>query len=177
MAEADIFAVSEVHVRGWQFAHEGLVPQSHLDGLDVAENAERRRGWFARAGDTVENLVAEDAGGSVIGWACLGPYRDDEGVGGMEHDGEVYALYLRPEVVGHGVGRALADAVAARAAARGFGWLRLWVLEGNARARRFYERAGFAADGGVEPFTVAGVDLPELRYARRLDAPEPTRSA
>ncbi|MEV5463785.1 GNAT family N-acetyltransferase, partial [Streptomyces cellulosae] len=38
----------------------------------------------------------------------------------------------------------------------------------NDRARRFYERAGFRADGAEEPFEVDGVAVPEVRYARPL---------
>ncbi len=45
---------------------------------------------------------------------------------------------------------------------RGF----LWVLKGNARARRFYEIAGFAADGAEEAYEVDGVPVPEVRYVR-----------
>ncbi len=170
MAEADIDAVADVHVSSWRFAYAGLIPQPYLDGLSVEGNAERRRARFAVGDERVENLVAEDAAGEVVGWACLGPYRDDEGVGGMERDGEMYALYLRPGHIGHGIGHLLTEAVTRRAAERGFLWLRLWVLEGNERARRFYERAGFSADGGAEPFTVDGVDVPEIRYAKRLTA-------
>jgi hypothetical protein len=44
----------------------------------------------------------------------------------------------------------------------------LWVLRDNARARRFYERSGFRADGVEEPYEVAGVAVPEVRYAREL---------
>lgn len=44
----------------------------------------------------------------------------------------------------------------------------LWVLEQNTRARRFYEAAGFAADGTREPFEVADVEVPEVRYIRTL---------
>ena len=44
----------------------------------------------------------------------------------------------------------------------------LWVLKGNARARRFYVRAGFRADGAEEPFEVDGVGVPEVRYVRVL---------
>jgi RimJ/RimL family protein N-acetyltransferase len=43
----------------------------------------------------------------------------------------------------------------------------LWVLAGNARARRFYERAGFAADGAENVLTGLGGVL-EVRYARPL---------
>jgi RimJ/RimL family protein N-acetyltransferase len=44
----------------------------------------------------------------------------------------------------------------------------LWVLKGNTRARRFYERQGFAADGAEEPFEVDGVPVPEVRYTKAL---------
>jgi ribosomal protein S18 acetylase RimI-like enzyme len=42
----------------------------------------------------------------------------------------------------------------------------LWVLRDNTRARRFYERYGFHADGVEEPFHVAGAAVPEVRYAK-----------
>jgi predicted GNAT family N-acyltransferase len=51
------------------------------------------------------------------------------------------------------------------AAARGFSEMRLFVVTGQARARRFYEREGFAAVG--EPFD-PGMGLPTLIYRRAL---------
>jgi len=43
----------------------------------------------------------------------------------------------------------------------------LWTLTENARARRFYARAGFAPDGATNILTALG-DVEELRYARDL---------
>jgi len=40
----------------------------------------------------------------------------------------------------------------------------LWVFTDNPRARRFYERAGFAPDGTTHTFEIAGAEIPELRY-------------
>jgi GNAT superfamily N-acetyltransferase len=40
----------------------------------------------------------------------------------------------------------------------------LWVLCDNARARRFYEIAGFRADGSVQDADLYGATLPEVRY-------------
>ncbi|UQA92253.1 GNAT family N-acetyltransferase [Streptomyces halobius] len=51
-----------------------------------------------------------------------------------------------------------------RARASGFRSLRLWVVRGNARAQRFYERAGLAPDGSEEAYEVGGISAPELRY-------------
>ncbi|MFD8381096.1 GNAT family N-acetyltransferase [Streptomyces sp. NPDC059679] len=165
MTEADIDAVAAVRVRGWQAAYRGLIPQAHLDGLSVEKDAARRREFFSRGLGDVVNLVAENAGGKVVGWACLGPYRDRDLPSG---DAELYAIYVRPDQIGTGIGHALLTESITRAAERGFPHLRLWVLEGNTHARHFYERAGFTPDGGQEDYEVEGVPVPELRYARSL---------
>ncbi|CAL9289005.1 N-acetyltransferase family protein [Streptomyces sp. SudanB182_2057] len=160
MALADCDRVSEIRVCGWRHAYRGLVPQPFLDRLDVAADAGRRRERFARGEGPVVNLVAE-RDGRVLGWAAVGPYRD-----GARHtaDAELYALYVDPAHLGGGIGRALLAAAAERcpAGAR----LLLWVFEGNAPARRFYERAGFRADGAEESFEADGVPVPEVRYVR-----------
>lgn len=80
----------------------------------------------------------------------------------------MYALYVHPDQMGQGVGRALLTESVARCSAAGHGRLLLWVLKENDRARRFYERAGFRADGAEEPFEVDGVAVPEVRYTRTL---------
>lgn len=162
MAESDIEAVSTVRVRGWQFAYAGLMPQSHLDAMTVAADAARRRSMFT-AGRSV-NLVTE-LDGNVVGWASFGPCRDEDADPG---DGELYALYVHPDHLSTGIGRALMGQVLEQAAALGHAVLRLWVLEHNVRARRFYERAGFTPDGAAEPYEVDGTLVPEVRYARRL---------
>ncbi|WP_260460296.1 GNAT family N-acetyltransferase [Streptomyces sp. WAC04114] len=165
MTLADCEGVAEVRVGGWRSAYRGLVPQSYLDRLSVEEDAERRRAYLAQGDGSVVNLVAEDTGGEIVGWACHGPYRDGE-VG--TEDAELYAVYVHPDQMGRGVGRALLAESVARCAAAGHGRLLLWVLKENDRARRFYERAGFRADGAEEPFEVDGVDVPEVRYSRPL---------
>ncbi len=40
----------------------------------------------------------------------------------------------------------------------------------NARARRFYERTGWHADGVTREDDEGGFVIPEVRYARRFDA-------
>lgn len=103
----------------------------------------------------------------MAGWGCYGPDRDADASPGSA---ELYALYVLPELLSTGIGRALMDELTSRAAEAGYRTMRLWVLAGNDRARRFYAKAGFAPDGAAEPFEVAGVAVPEVRYARRLSA-------
>lgn len=166
MTADDIPAVAEIRVRGWQAAYAGIVPGSYLDAMDPAQDADRRRQALAAgSGGRVRNLVAEDADGTVTGWAAFGPYR---GLPDGTRDGELYALYVRPERIGTGLGSALTAAVLADSARLGRARLLLWVLEANARARRFYTAAGFAPDGAHTSDTYDGVEVREMRYVREL---------
>ncbi|MGV9555562.1 N-acetyltransferase family protein [Streptomyces sp. NPDC003401] len=166
MTLADCDRVAEIRVRGWQSAYRGLMPQSHLDALSVREDAERRRDRFTRGDGGVVNLVAERAG-EVVGWAAYGPYREGEARTG---EAELYAIYVDPARVGGGIGGALLAESVRRSTAAGRRRMHLWVLRDNTPARRFYERAGFWADGAEEPFEVAGARVPEVRYTRLLTA-------
>ncbi|NEB13407.1 GNAT family N-acetyltransferase [Streptomyces coelicoflavus] len=165
MTLADCDRVSRIRVRGWQSAYRGLMPQPYLDAMDVTADAERRRALFARTSDDVVHLVAEDESGEVVGWACVGPYRDGEA---RTADAELYALYVDIGRAGAGVGQTLLRESVRRCETAGQARMLLWVLKGNTRARRFYERAGFAPDGAEEPCVVEGVPVPEVRYARPL---------
>ena len=44
----------------------------------------------------------------------------------------------------------------------------LYVLDDNPRARRFYEREGWALDGGTKRDEFLGLEVTELRYRRNL---------
>ena len=44
----------------------------------------------------------------------------------------------------------------------------LWVLDSNRRARRFYEKAGWAEDGTTKMDDSLGITLSEVRYRIRL---------
>ena len=74
--------------------------------------------------------------------------------------GSLEALYVLPDAWGGGVGSALHDA--AVDALRPLSTeARLWVLEANATARRFYERRGWRLDGRerVVPFPPHPLDV------------------
>ena len=74
----------------------------------------------------------------------------------------------RPRPLGAGVGRTLLAAAQAELTRLGYTEAVLWVLPNNARARRFYEVAGWITDGIQRTSEVLGVVVPEVRYRRRL---------
>ncbi|MDI3407006.1 GNAT family N-acetyltransferase [Streptomyces cavernicola] len=167
MTPDDCPAVAEIRVRGWQFAYAGLIPQSYLDAMDIAADTERCRERQARGDPAVVGLVAERAG-TTVGWASFGPYRDSDL---PPTDTELYALYVHPEHIGTGAGRALMRSVLAHCTALATPRVRLWVLRDNMRARRFYASAGFTPDGAEEVSELDGVRVPELRLTLPLPAP------
>ncbi|SCF96236.1 L-amino acid N-acyltransferase YncA [Streptomyces sp. DconLS] len=169
MREEDIHGVSTVRVKGWQAAYAGMVPQDYLDALTVTEDARRRRDMFERADGTVLNLVAEE-NGTVVGWAALGPSREDDR---RPQDGELLALYTAPDRLGTGIGKALMRQTLIDARERSFRRLVLWVLAANTSARRFYEHAGFLPDGASTDWPVNGALVPEVRYGKDLAQPNP----
>ena len=119
----------------------------------------------------------EDGGGNgIVGYAAFGPETDVLGApwphplstdGEERRVAELYALYVRPAWWSTGTGRALMDRVLARSVAAGYSSVTLWVLRDNRRARRFYERAGFAPDGATNVLTGLG-DVLEVRYRQQL---------
>jgi GNAT superfamily N-acetyltransferase len=80
----------------------------------------------------------------VVGFSSLVPSRD---AGAAPATAEVAAIYVDPDALRAGVGRALMQASLEAARARGDRALTLWVLDANHGARRFYERCGFVWDG------------------------------
>lgn len=161
MGAADIEAVSRIRVRGWLAAYAGIVPQTYLDAMSVEDDARQRREWFSHPGRTSRDLVALGDRGPV-GWICCGPCRSE--VPGPGSVGEVYALYVAPDLTGQGIGRTLLDEAHAQMKGDGFEASALWVLRDNRRAQHFYEQAGYQADGAAQDDVYDGVTLTELRY-------------
>jgi GNAT superfamily N-acetyltransferase len=153
----DSAAIATLHTRATQWTYRGLMPDAHLDGLSPRVDS-----WRAQLGDDARHVLVADDGARLLGFATSGPSEDAT----LGTDcGELYAIYLEPDVVGTGIGRALFAAAVEDLRARKFTRAILWVLEGNARARRFYEAAGWSADGATKIDARPDHVRHELRYA------------
>ena len=84
-------------------------------------------------------LIAEDAG-RPAGFAFLEHHTD---YFTADRHGHLGMIAVTDAAEGHGVGAALLRAAEDWARAQGYAKLTLNVFDGNARARRAYERAGF----------------------------------
>jgi GNAT superfamily N-acetyltransferase len=137
---ADFLATLSVDAR--QMAWQSLL-ESNVD--------DRSPAWIA------------ERGGRPIGYVVAGPPRDEDL---STRAAEIYAIYVYPEDWRTGAGRALLNAATAELAARGAETLVLWVLEGNAPARAFYETMGWNPDGGRQELDMGGFKTFEVRYRR-----------
>lgn len=153
----DASAIARIHVAGWQHAYRGCMSDALLDGLSVADRTASWVTWLTREAPGFRYRVAK-ADGEIVGFASIGPAR------GVADCGELYAIYIRPDRIGTGSGRALlADALSGlRELGHDHGIL--WVLRDNVRARQVYAAAGWMPDGGEKAVDFGGERLVEVRY-------------
>ena len=116
--------------------------------------------------DPPKDLVAE-VDGVVVGFANVGPFRYEPAVTpDSKIVGELWAMYVDPNSWGSGVGDELMAATLEELDRLGAVRSYLWVLEGNGRARRFYERHGWRSDDVTKTFDAGGTQISEIRYSR-----------
>jgi ribosomal protein S18 acetylase RimI-like enzyme len=155
----DLHAIALLHVSTWQKAYRGVVPQPYLDQLSVDA---RQAAWadiFEKGGS--ELSVAEDSG-EILGFISYGKSRDNDASG---NTGEIYAIYVAPQHWSTGIGWGLLQYSWQDLNNRAFTCAAVWVLVENARAIRFYERAGFRQCRGSETsIDIGGKRLLEVRY-------------
>lgn len=148
--DAEVRGKAYVHWKCWQTTYPGLVSQAYLDAFTLEKSQEKALLWR-------DNLLVAKDGDRVVGFAGYG----DRGPEASDV-GEVFALYVLPAYHGTGVGQQLLDAALNRLS--DYPRICLWVLRGNARAIRFYEKNGFHATG--EELFSPRIDALEIRMIK-----------
>ena len=154
---ADVPAVARIHVASWNVAYRGIMPDPVIARTDLAY---RTRFWTERIATLECPVLLIDEGGETVAFCQMIPSPDSDD--DPRAVGHITSIHVLPQLRGRGHGRALLDHACAEFRRRGYGQVTLWVLEGNASARRFYEQRGFKEDGGRK--TYPGTDVPEVRY-------------
>ncbi|MGH3186248.1 MAG: GNAT family N-acetyltransferase [Streptosporangiaceae bacterium] len=170
---ADAAEISGVQRDSWLAAYHGIIAHEIIDRVTAPDGGARVRQVFRTRPWQRVVVAAEEQ--DIVGYASFGPELDvfapwphPVSPAGREGQvGEVYALYVHPAWWSTGTGRALMDHVLAKVSRAGFPNVMLWVLERNARARGFYERAGFRPDGASHVLAGLG-GIVEIRYRREL---------
>jgi GNAT superfamily N-acetyltransferase len=163
-------AVAAVQRRAWRHGHRGLLPDAFLDDLDLSYLGAYWTGRATVSPTPRHRLLVAGPRGEVHGAVDVGPAQDDTGpVGpdGLPVAGEVRNLFVDPSAQGAGLASALLAVAFEVLVAQGCPEIVLWVLEGNARARRLYEHRGWSPDDGRRPSPVGDGALSEVRYRTR----------
>lgn len=161
-AGPDLEAIGALHLASRIAAYAGIVSADDLAGTTPAAMADWWRERWRWERDEHRFTVA-DVDGTIAGFTYAGP--DEEPDAAVLH-----AIHVTPGRVGSGLGRLLLADVEAW-----FGthpeWHRatLWVLEGNTRARGFYEHHGWRPDGTTRIAPIGNAMVPQVRYARSVD--------
>ena len=189
---ADASQIAGVMRDSWFAAYEGIIARQIIDRVTAPDGGARVRQSFRTrpwqrmiaavappsppATAAAEAETDTEAAPGIIGYASFGPERDVLGMswpyprtaaGAEGRVAELYALYVHPAWWSTGTGRALMDQVLAKVSSAGYQSITLWVLQDNARARCFYERAGFAPDDARHVLDDLG-GVTEIRYRRDL---------
>ena len=147
--DEEIRGKAYVHWKAWQEAYAGLVDRSYLDKLTLEKCTELAFRWS-------DNILVAKESGKVVGFVGYGACRDDA----LPETGEVFAIYVLKEYYGKKVGHALMRAALEKLSE--YKRIAVWVLEGNHRAIRFYEKYGFRFDGTKKQIKLGTVNT-EIR--------------
>ncbi|RYB95621.1 GNAT family N-acetyltransferase [Nocardioides oleivorans] len=146
---ADMAAVADLWHEGWHDGHAGRVPE----GLTAARTLEAfHERTPLRVADTTV-AVAED--GELLGFV-------------MVAGDEVEQVFVGRGARGSGLAAVLLDEAERQVAAAGHEVAWLAVVEGNARARAFYEKRGWR-DGGALPYEVTAAGQVFVSPCRRYE--------
>jgi len=159
-SHGDAKAVAKIWHDGWRDGHLGHVP-------DDLVTVRTKESFQSRAADRVGDTVVAVVDGEVAGFVMV--------VGD-----EIEQVYVAEQHRGSGVAALLLAEAERTVAVNGNERAWLAVVDGNVRARRFYERHGWTDEGVFDypAVSAAGpIPVPVHRYVKRVaaDAPEDHR--
>ncbi len=146
---------ADIHAKSWSFAYSDIVPKEIID----EHNARWPMIWNKMLANNNESHYVVILDSRIIGFLTIAVSRDDDLNKSFY---EIIGLYLDPDFIGDGYGKQSMTWIKKEVKSRGYDKISLWVLEENSRARRFYEKSGFKADGKIKPSGLA--DTKEIRY-------------
>jgi ribosomal protein S18 acetylase RimI-like enzyme len=161
----DAKGIAVVHVKTWQSAYRGQIPDSILDSLSVKTRAIRRKELLRELPGDLSVLVAEVDGG-IVGFIDVGSNRDDDVDAEV---GELKGFIVDPDYMNKGIGSELMKQGLQILRKKGYKKATLWLLDTNENSRRFYTNRGWVVEGRTKVDKRDDFDLHETRYVINLD--------
>ena len=137
--------IATVHVKGWQEAYVGQLPQHVLDRQSVPVRLRSWQGLLQEPPAGRWTFVAVDPACGIVGFA--GGIRAKPAMFGPMF--KIPVLYVLQSHLRQGLGRKLMRALGSAMAQQGSGEVGLWSLASNRTARKFYEAIGGRLAGAL----------------------------
>jgi len=154
---SDAGLISHIYATSWRKTYRGLISDDYLKRLPDEYWVPSVRSWL-ESGQLYGTIVYDD--NRPVGCAIYGRGRD----AGYDDWCEIVSLYLLPDVIGRGLGRALLQEVIRIMHEDGYSRFYLWAIQGNQLADRFYRRQGFVCTEERVPYRIGGEDVTDVRY-------------
>ena len=140
-APTDAGAIARLYVDSWRETYAGILPTGMLVNMSQPRLARQWHlrlsgAWRSRPPHPV-TMVGETASGELAGFGECGPSRDRD----LGYEGEIYTLYVGPNHLGVGWGRALMHGLFGELTKAGIGAAIIWALGPNP-SRHFYAASG-----------------------------------
>lgn len=132
----DLRSVSEIVVNGWKTAYKGIIDDEYLNHLRVEDNYNKRLKDYKENG-----FVVAELNGEVVGF-CRYTLENKYSKEYSDIDGELCAIYVKPEMKRKGIGKSLFEYVFNEFKKNGNKNIILWCLKENYPSRAFYEKMG-----------------------------------
>ena len=152
LTESDKNGKGYVHWKSWHETYTGLIDPAYMERITLEKCVDMAHRW-------PQNMMVAKDGDRVIGFVGYGEHCDDA----LTDCGEVFAIYVLAECYGQKVGYALMNAAVEKLAT--YKKIAVWVLKGNDRAIKFYERYGFRFDGTEKEVNLGTPNLPNLKLS------------
>lgn len=159
--KADVTAMAQVVSDSWRAAYGELISE---EDMKLFANTVRREELFKAGLEKGKLTYVLLCGGEVKGVCSAEGYDKD----GFSDTVEIDQFYLSPSVIGEGLGSRLMEFVLKDFSDRGYKQSVLFVMEGNERAVRFYERKGFKPDGFFSVCVNLSGKNRGIRYVKKL---------
>lgn len=88
-APDDAKQIATIHVKTWQCAYKGQIPDSYLDNLSIDKRTE---GWKEQIKNAkeIDHIFVAEINGRIVGWCTAGKSRDEDATNDF---GELQGMY------------------------------------------------------------------------------------
>ncbi|WP_179298787.1 GNAT family N-acetyltransferase [Evansella halocellulosilytica] len=153
--------IAHVHVDCTHTAYQGILPSTILKKFTYSDREKRWQKDLPKStsGGT-RTFVAVNHQDEIVGFALAGTMRDPRLR--IKYTGEIYGIFVHPEVQGEGLGRKLFESVTQYLASIHHSSIALWTFKGHESTSFFKHLCG--VEVYEKETTIAGKELKECAF-------------